>query len=65
MDLIKSILVGRRTYVMVAAAAILHYVLSLGIVTDPFLLDSLTNMRDAAMLAIPIFMRMGIKAAIR
>ncbi len=65
MDWIKSILVGRRTYIMVVVAALLHYVLSLGIAVDPFLVDALTNMRDAAFLAIPVFMRLAIKAMIK
>ena len=65
MDWIKSILVGRRTYLMVIVAAALHYLLTLGIVVDPFLIDTITHARDLAFLAIPIFMRLGIKAMIR
>jgi hypothetical protein len=50
---------------MAAVAAILHYLVTLGIVTDPFLLDSLIYARDAAFLAIPVFIRLGIKAVIK
>ena len=63
MDWIKSILVGRRTYLMVVIAAALHY--AVGVVADPFLLDVLTHARDAAFLTIPVFIRLGIKAAIK
>ena len=56
---------GKRTYAMVAIAAVLQFVLEGNYVSDPFLLDTLANMRTAAFAAIPVFMRMGIKSTIK